>query len=415
MNDDEVMTKERRLSFELVIPDEEEWKKDHEESQLLELLDSGTRDTAALKKKIKKIEFERVICDKRREQLQVDLAFLKQEMQTIAAKKDIVLKHLKDKIRRLRSFKQTMDEYEHKMSVIKYNKKPTDVDLRLGASSASAPLEVRENREHELYKRKIEIARFHSDPGNGTMEDDLNGTYRADVLGSRSRTFKIPKTDAVFSQEIKDAVQTFIHFFCMLKPEALKELWTKYVNTKERKKEAVLYVVNLPIFLDNLIIYVFKQENPSHTIPSRTATKPLVSFFQFKLAPYIGRKNYITLNQFMLFPQWLLGEKWIRETSPESQWKSLECMTPEEEVLRQQLKVGSTCNIWSDTNQMWCPGEVKRITHDDLGEWLLVRYICKRLVIEKDVQRFSSAMDISEKVTRCARSELKDNFKTYIV
>lgn len=417
MNEDKVMTKERRLSFEVVKTDEEEPKKDHEEIQLLQLLNSGTRDGVALKKKIKKIEFERVLCDRRREMLQGDLTLLKTEMQTIAAKWDNMLKHLKDKIQTLRSFKETMDECEHKMPVNKFNRTSTDIGFRLASSSASAPLEVKWNREHELYKRKKEITHFHSDPGNGTMDNDLNGTYRPDVLESISPIFKIPKTEAIFSQEIKEAVRTFIHFFCKLKPRDLMALWTKYVNTKERKgeREAVLYVVNLPIFLDNLMIYVFKQKNPSHNIPSRRTTKPLVSFVQFKLAPYIRKKNYITLNQFMLFPQWLRGEERSMEISPESRWKSLECMTPEEEVLRQQLKVGSTCSIWSDTNQMWCPGKVKRIKHDDLGEWLLVRYICKRVVMEKDVQRFDSAIDISGEVKRCASFDLKENLKTHNV
>lgn len=414
MNDDKVMTQDRRRSFE--VTDDEERKKDLEESQLIQLLNCGTRDRAALKKKIKKIEFERVICNKRREMLQVDLAFLKKEMQMIAAKKDNLLKHLTDEIRRLKTFKQTMDEYEHKMSVIKFNTTTSsDAGFRPGASSASAPLDVKEDKEHELYQRRTDINHFHSDPGINTVEDDVSGKTRADALESRNHTFKIPKTEAVFSQDIKDAVQTFIHCFCKLKPRALKVLWAKYVNTREKKKDAVLYLVNLPIFLDNLIIYVFKQENPSHTIPSRRTTKPLVSFVQFKLAPYIGRKNYITLSQFMQFPQWLTGANGMKELSPESQRKSIDGMTPGEEVLRQQLKVGSICNIWSESNRMWCPGEVKRIKYDGLGEWLLVRYVCKGLVIEKDVQRFSDAMDISRKMTKGASSELKENLKTYKV
>merc|ERR1719245_353133 len=105
----------------------------------------------------------------------------------------------------------------------------------------------------------------------------------------------------------------------------------------------------------------------------------------------------------------------MKELSPEKHWKSLECMTPGEEVQRQQLKVGSICNVWSESNRMWCPGEVKRIKYDELGEWMLVRYVCKGLVIEKDVQRYSDAVDISRKLTREASFELKENLKTYNV
>jgi len=399
--------------FDEAITYENEEKKDLKKSELIQLLNNGQSDREVLRKKIQQIKLERLKCDKRKETLRLDLAIRKKEIQTIAKNKDKVLNYLTDEIRSLRILKQTMKEYYQKMPALKFSKPSIiESERHRGASNSVSPQGVKKDGEQDLCQHSHEINRFRTDPciharENETIQYNLNPIVRK----PRSRTFTIPNTDAVFSKQTKDAVRTFVYFLHKLEPKVLRALWANYVEANEKESGGVLFVINLPIFLDNLVLFIFKQENPRLALPSRRKTKPLVSFIQFILDPYIGKKRYITRDHFMLFPQWL--RETMRKTGVcHSCKKVVESMKHEEEYLRQQLTVGDACNIWSTSNKKWCQGEVTRTKCDDSGEWLLITYICKNKVISKDVQRFSNLLDISGQVLRRASSHSKDYLET---
>merc|ERR1719320_118586 len=307
MNYGKVIAQDRSTSlFNEAITYENEEKKDLEESELIQLLNNGQSDRAVLRKKIQQIELERFKCDKRKKTLRLDLALRKKEIQTIAKNKDKVLNYLTDEIRRLRILKQTMKEYDQKMPALKFSKPSIiDSERHRGASNSVSPQGVKKDGEQDVCRQSHEINRFRTDPCIHARENEIiKYNLNPIVRKPRSRTVTIPNTEAVFSKQIKDA-RTFVYFLYKLKPKVLKALWANYVEANEKESGGVLFVINLPIFLDNLVLFIFKQENPRLALPSRRKTKPLVSFIQFILDPYIGKKRYITRDHFMLFPQWL--------------------------------------------------------------------------------------------------------------
>lgn len=401
--------------LDVALGNEKERKKDPKERYLIQLLSNGERDRASLRSKIKMIESERVKSEKRKESLRLDVAFLREEVMTIATKNEKMFSDLTAEIQRLKKLKQAMNEQNNQESMLNL---PTMIEVGRykGASVASAPQGVKKRREHDLYRQKFEINRnvANTDAGFGWSERETNGfILNSSVPGSPHRSFQIPRTEAFFSRNVENTALSFLDLFCKLKSTVLRSLWERYVETSDRDSGDVLYIINLPIFLDNLVLFIYKKKNPRRSLPSRKKTKPLVSFLEFKLAPYIGKKKYITLKDFLQFPIWFQGRKSKFEVLPMPYKEEIECMTHEEKTLREQLKVGSACNIWSKTEKKWCKGKVISTKLDNVGEWLIVRYSINKMDVEKEVQRFSNLLDISCAVTRGASLELKDYLEKF--
>eukprot|EP01084_Bolivina_argentea_P223310 377862_1 len=57
---------------------------------------------------------------------------------------------------------------------------------------------------------------------------------------------------------------------------------------------------------------------------------------------------------------------------------------------REQLQVGSSCQIYSEKQKQWFTGEITNILEDEEGEWLSVVYRTDRGQREKQVQRFNT-------------------------
>jgi NOL1/NOP2/fmu family ribosome biogenesis protein len=351
--------------------------------------------------------------------LRHDVAFLKEEVQLIAMKKDMMVNDLTKEIHRLRELKRAVNEQDHKESVFKFNE-PTRIDIRgfLGASVVSAPLRVKKDREHDIYLKQEEINRFKANTDTGirwTKPEGSGFILDSGVLGSKRGKFEIPQIEGGFSQRLEEAAHSFLEHFCKLKPRVLSSLWMRYVEKNEGENGVVLNVMNLPILLDNLILYIFKNNNPYRSLPSRRKTKQLVSFLEFKLDPFIRKKKYITIEHFMQFPQWLRGRKFKSGISLTAKAKVAESMTSEEEIQRQQLNVGSACKIWSNGASKWCKGKVVTVKHDSHGDWLVVRYSANRQTLEKEIQRFSNMLDVSGKVRKGSTVEPHQFLEKYEV
>lgn len=385
--------------------------KDSKERYLIQLLKIGRRDRTSLKHKIKKIESHRIKSEKRKDILRLDVAYLKKEIKTISTKNETELNALYDEIQRLRKLKQVLNERTKKASVERINETPIiDIGLYQGASVASAPKIGNKRRELD-YRQKYATIRYvaTTDAGNIPNEHETNRiTLHSSVQGSSSSIFQIPQTEPFYNKLIHDAAWTFVDIFCKLEPRVLRTLWERYLRTIEGDKGGFLCTANMPVFLDNLILYIFRQENPNYPFPSRWKTKPLVSFLEFKLDPYIGKTKYITFEHFMQFPQWLKGTALKSQISVNPLKKALEYMSSTEEALRRRLQLGSTCIIWSEGEKKWCEGEVIGTKRDSLGEWLVVRYFANNFIIEKEVQRFSTLLSISPQVRKGTNTDPKD-------
>jgi len=195
---DKVIAQDRNTPlFDKAITNEKEQKKDLKESELIQLLNNGQSDRTVLRKKILQIELERFKFDKRKETLRLYLALLKKEIQTIAKNKDKVLHYLTYEIRRLRILKQTMNEYDHKMSVLKFSK-PSIIDFKRhrGASNGGVPQGLKKDREQDLCRQNHELNRFRTDLCIGARE--IRYILYPILREPSSRTFKIPNTEAVF-------------------------------------------------------------------------------------------------------------------------------------------------------------------------------------------------------------------------
>jgi len=338
---------------------------------------------------------------------------VKKEIKTILTKNDKELKDLNDEVRRLRKQKQLLGQRDHRASMVKINETPiNDIGYYPVPSIVSSPEGVIRHREHDVYRQKYDTNTYmtKTDAGIGPNEPETSGfILLSSVRGSSSSNIlQIPEKGSVFIKVIEDAARTFIDIFCKLGPRVLRSLWERYAIPLDREKVGILRKTNIAVFLDNLILYAFRQENPHHPLPSKWKTESLVSFIEFKLDPYIGKKKYLTFEHFMKFPQWLRGIKLKSEVSVKPLKKAIEYLSSKEEAMRRRLKVGSSCTIWSKGEKMWCKGDVIDTKYDGFGEWLVVRYVANNFIIEKEVQRFSTLLRISQQVLRGTNPELKD-------
>jgi len=370
---------------------------------MLRLLHSGEKDRDSLKKQIHNFQTQCAQVERNKKTLRRNVVLLIEELAFLTTEKDSLISTLKREVRELRELKDIFSglrDDDHKELVMDADKVPRNMvqrSRRFSISSAPDGHDIDVNRSKRADLQQLEIddimAKTDIDISCRGMEKraEEHPSRRKSYGRSHHRQDKVPITQ----QKVQAAAQSFLEFFCKLKPKVLKLLWKTYVETSDRVGVRVLHLINLPTFLHNLIQYIFRQDNPEHPLPSKRRTRPLVTFLEFRLNPYVGSKKYIYLQQFLKFPVWL-ARRMGSDCSLSTSKKAARYMSSAEVQLRRDLKVGSNCKIWSEGGNAWFSGEVIKIQHDALGEWLVVQYNHNKLVIVKEVQRFSKLLDMSE-------------------
>jgi len=384
------------------------WReRDPEERHMLRLLHTGEKDKELLKREIHNFRTQCAQIEKKKKKLRHNVVLLEEELAYLTTEKDTLISNLKREVAELRELKDMFSDLrndDHKEQGMDLEA-PKNMDKKYRRFSvSSAPqkmVDVLKRSKHaDLYQKQFEIDDL-------LAKTDIDISYRGDIdkravsqpLSNKSygRSRHRKHGVSVSQQKVEAAAHSFLEFFCKLKPKVLKLLWKTYVETRDREGVRVLYLINLPTFLHNLIRYIFRQDNPEHPLPSKRRTRPLATFLEYRLNPYVGSKKRIYLKQFLKFPVWLTRKEL---ESPNTSKKAARDMSADEINLRRELAVGSRCKIWSAGGNAWFSGEVIAIQHDTLGEWLVVQYNHDRLPIVKEVQRFSKLLDLSEHFIR---------------
>jgi len=380
-------------------------ERDSEERYLLRLLNTGEKDRGSLRNQIQNYDKQLVEMKNYKKKLRRNVAELKDELAFVTKEKDNIVSDLRREVQELRKLKDifsSIRDDDHKELIMDLNEPKRKTKKYRRYSISSAPHDIIDDRTRtmrtHLYQQQLEI-----DDVMAKTDIDISnvrdGGKRTPLHQSRRRSIGRAQSNAgvvVSPDKVKAAAHSFLDFFCNLKPKVLKSLWKTHVVTRDSHGMRILLLINLPTFLHTLIQYIFRQDNADHPLPSRRRTRPLVTFLELRLNPYLGNKKYINLQHFLKFPEWLIGRN-KSDGSPSTSRKAAWYMSSAEVEHRRALKVGSTCKIWSAGGNAWFGGKVIEIQHDSLGEWLVVQYYHNNLVIRKEVQRFSKLLDISTK------------------
>jgi len=205
-----------------------------------------------------------------------------------------------------------------------------------------------------------------------------------------SSSTKVSRQDAniviISKDKVEAAADAFTSFLRSLSSHKLDNLWKTSLDAEEKQAEqVVLEAKNLPSLLHSLVVYAFKQDNPTMPDPSVNRTKPLVSLLELRLKPHLSER-FITVEDFRNIPRWLESGETLRELEPPPVRGAVHTS---DDDLRQNLKVGSICLVWSLGGQRWCEAEVVGTKRNTQGEWLVVRYCDRSKWLEKEVQRYS--------------------------
>jgi len=195
----------------------------------------------------------------------------------------------------------------------------------------------------------------------------------------------------ISKDKVEAAADAFTSFLRSLSTDKLDNLWKSSLDAEEKQAEqVVLEAKNLPSLLHSLVVYAFKQDNPTMPDPSVNRTKPLVSLLQMRLKPHLSER-FITVEDFRNIPRWLESGETLRELEPPPVRGAVHTS---DDDLRKNLKVGSICLVWSLGGQRWCEAEVVGTKRNTQGEWLVVRYCDRSKWLEKEVQRYSRLVRI---------------------
>jgi len=190
-------------------------------------------------------------------------------------------------------------------------------------------------------------------------------------------------------EAVEAAARAFLSVFVNLNPTIKRTLWNSMLELETRNNQLVLKIADLPNLLHRLVVFAYNEDNPHHSPPSSTRTKPLVSLLKLRLVPFVKGRQYITFEHFKMFSLWLQPREALQMPMPPSNLSSQNQAPVRIDDARRQLQVGSACFIWSEGGRRWCEGEVIDSKFDAEGEWLVVRYCNNEKWSEKEVQRYS--------------------------
>jgi len=334
-----------------------------------------------LKKRISNFKLKTI---KEEARLRSTVNKLKAELFDLGVPKIGVKKHLDRKTRYIR--KQNLDdskqrEMDYSEAVSAQGVPVWDQGTRLTGRSRK---HVRPRRQSENRREKVRIR-----PAVRRMSTPLSS-----VNLNYTQQSKNSKSKCNYSvKEVEAAARAFNDIFREMGPIEMEMLWKDFDVLVRKKDELVLDIRNIPLLLHRLVIYAFKVDNPDKAAPSRHRTKPIVSLLEIRLGPYTQNRRYLSIDDFLKFPIWLGNMEEVQRLKPPVSFSKRNSMLPiVESDGRRNLKVGSSCLVWSDGAKSWCVGEVINTKFDNEGEWLVVRYCYMSKLLEKEVQRFSDLL-----------------------